>query len=287
MSYRCPLWPTTGSAAKTCFVMATGLTLATGLVTAPAVARAEVREVQTVAAVVAAAQPDDLIVFDIDNTLVTPVQMLGSDTWYYHLMDSLVAGGATHDAATDEADAIWNRVQKDIRVRPVEADEPKWVAALQARGLRVVALTARSVDAADVTRKQLKSVGYQLDAGSTGRPAQVLTAAGGAPIATFRDGVVYVGERGDKGSALVAFLAHQKLTPARVLFVDDKPKHTASVDAALQAQKLPVVAFRYGAADAAVAAFDPAVADLQFRLWQSVMSDEEARAALRCLTAPK
>jgi len=162
---------------------------------------------------------------------------------------------------------------------------PALMRALQARGIRVVALTARSQDAAAVTEAQLSSAGYALAASALGLGRRVI---GDDTSMVYDDGVLYVGEHASKGDALLRLLASERMTPDRVVFVDDKDKHVRSVDAALTASKLPVIAIRYGAADARVAAFDPAVAELQFRLWSSVVSDEEAARLSKCMgVAPK
>ncbi len=216
---------------------------------------------------------DTLIVFDLDNTLIEPVQTLGSDQWYYHLVSALRATGRDERAAHTEANNIWNRVQLSTEVRPVESDTPERVRALQARGLRVMALTARSEDVSGPTERQLRSVGYQLSTAAFGVNQVVLDAAARA---IYRGGILYVGEHASKGEALLAFLDLQAYRARHVVFVDDKEKHARSVDAALTARGIPVVSVRYGAADARVKAFDPRVADLQYRAWSRLLSDAEA-----------
>lgn len=238
---------------------------------------AELRESPAMALVEQLASDDTLVVFDLDNTLIEPVQTLGSDQWYYHLVAQLQAQGRDETQAHAEANAIWNRVQLATAVRPVEADTPDRVARLQARGLRVMALTARTQDVSSLTARQLESVGYTLAKSAFGRDELVLDADAGE---IYREGVLYVGEHASKGQALLAFLAKVGVTPARVVFVDDKEKHARSVDATLTAAGIPVVAIRYGAADARVRAFDPAVADLQYKAWSRLLSDEEARELL-------
>jgi hypothetical protein len=238
------------------------------LSTLPLAAAAEIRESTSVAPVDALATPGTLVVFDIDNTLIEPTVTLGSDQWFYWYVAELEAGGRSSREAIDLANDVWNRVQPAIAVRPVEAMTPQLIRGIQARGLRVVALTARSHDAAAVTETQLTSAGYSLSTSAFGPGRRVI---GDDPTMVYDDGVLYVGEHASKGDALLRLLAGEGLSPERVVFVDDK---------------IPVIAIRYGAADARVAAFDPAVAAVQFRLWSSVLSDEEAARFSRCVTAP-
>jgi hypothetical protein len=257
--------------------------LAMLLSTLPLAAAAEIRESTSVAPVDALATPGTLVVFDIDNTLIEPTVTLGSDQWFYWYVAELEAGGRSSREAIDLANDVWNRVQPAIAVRPVEAMTPQLIRGIQARGLRVVALTARSHDAAAVTETQLTSAGYSLSTSAFGPGRRVI---GDDPTMVYDDGVLYVGEHASKGDALLRLLAGEGLSPERVVFVDDKEKHVRTVDAALSSSKIPVIAIRYGAADARVAAFDPAVAAVQFRLWSSVLSDEEAARFSRCVTAP-
>ena len=236
------------------------------------------------APVEALADIDTLVVFDIDNTLIEPTVTLGSDQWFYWYAARLESEGLTPTAASDAANAVWNKVQPAIAVRAVEDSTPALVGRLQARGIRVMALTARSRDAAGVTETQLASAGYVMGRHAFGASRRRV---GKSADMIYEDGILYVGEHASKGEALVRFLKHERHRPKRVVFADDKAKHTVTVDAALQKIGLPVVALRYGAADARVAAFDPAVAEIQYRAWSRVLTDEEAAALVKCApTAP-
>jgi hypothetical protein len=48
-----------------------------------------IRECSTIRDVIAEIQPDTLVVFDIDNTLLRPCQMLGSDEWFYYYIKKM------------------------------------------------------------------------------------------------------------------------------------------------------------------------------------------------------
>lgn len=50
-----------------------------------AAARADVREIKSMAEIVPEIRSTTLLVLDIDNTLVEPVGNIGSDQWYYYL----------------------------------------------------------------------------------------------------------------------------------------------------------------------------------------------------------
>src|SRR5687768_551444 len=205
---------------------------------------------------------DTLVVFDIDNTLIEPTQTLGSDQWFYHLMQKVKAEEKLDDErAIDRAMEIWNAVQLDTQVRAVESDTPALIRELQRKEVATFALTARTLDSAEVTKKQLRSIGVDFAARPIHRGD--LDFALASP-ARFTGGILFVGEKNAKGDVLLAFLAKVGLRPKRVLFIDDKEKNVASVERSLSTAQIPHVVFRYGAADSRVARFRPDVADMQY-----------------------
>ena len=68
----------------------------------------------------------------------------------------------SEDAVQAKADAVWTRAQQDVQVRPVEALTPALLAGQQARGLTVMALTARAESDAAATFRQLRDIGVDL-----------------------------------------------------------------------------------------------------------------------------
>jgi len=215
-----------------------------------------------------------LVVFDIDNTLIEPVQMLGSDQWFYALVDDIRREQVGEAAAVDRAMAIWNAVQSDTAVRAVEAATPLLILRLQRRGIPILALTARTSQIAADTSRQLRSVGIDFERMAVAGDLEL------GATSKLVGGVLYVGEHNSKGEVLVALMRLAKLSPKRVVFVDDKRKNVDSVSAALTSAKLPFVAYRYGAADQTVAAFRPEVAAIQYRWWRKIISDDAAQDLL-------
>lgn len=215
-----------------------------------ALASAEVREIASMLVIESALTPDTVLVFDVDNTLLEPIGNLYSDQWAYYAEKAFIRDGLSEEAAAKKLREIWSAGLKRSRVKPVESLTPALVAKAQKAGLTVFALTARGLDDAPATHRQFKDAGYDLSRSAPKRAA-----------ANYRDGVVFVGDGHDKGKALVAFLDAVGLKPARIVFVDDKPHHAKNVDAALTSAGIPVIAFRYGAADAKVNAFNTVTAE--------------------------
>lgn len=232
--------------------------LALALLLLASSARADVREIKSMAEIVPELTPGTLLVFDIDNTLVEPVGNIGSDQWYYYLVKALARDDKTlsADAAEAKAGEVWTTTLMTVKVKPVEALTPALVRDQQKRGLKVMALTARDAGDAAATFRQLKDIGVDL-AENAVRKDDLATEQKGF----YSRGVFFAGDGPDKGKTLVAFLKKIGLRPAKVVFADDKPRHAKNVDAALAAAGIPGVSFRYGAADAKVRAFNEVMAE--------------------------
>ena len=233
-------------------VLACGLALLAG-----APAGAEVREISAMKEIVPSLDRDTLLVLDIDNTLIEPTGNLGSDQWYYYLVRRMVAAGLVRAEAERRCLPLWNDMQWLIRVRPVEKETPSLIAEAQRRGVRVVALTARTPALAQRTRLQLASVGLRLAGGD---PDRSLSANGAT---RFIGGVLYAGDGRDKGELLVQLLRHLRPAPKKIVFVDDKAHNVRNVERALARRRIPVRCFRYAAADGRVRAFESDVADAE------------------------
>lgn len=208
--------------------------------------------------------PGALVVFDVDNTMLEPVGMLGSDQWFYALLEQLEKQGIAEDPAVDQAMAMWNEVQDQLPVRSVDPRTPALIAELHAKKIPMLVLTARTDDIAAVTEAQLRSVGINF-ADKDPPPNIELQLASPAKLI---NGIVYVGEKNVKGEVLVALLNKLSLKPSRVVFVDDKKKHVESVSEALAAAKISSTVFRFGGADARVEAFRAETADAEYRTWK-------------------
>lgn len=222
-------------------------------------ARAEVREISTMAEIRPELSTATLLVLDIDNTLIEPAGNIGSDQWYYYIVKAIARDDKALTAAAAETKAaeIWTKTLPTVKGKPVEDLTPALVREQQKRGVTVMALTARGPEDEASTLRQLAEAGLDLTARPAAKGRMILpkAALGTEADGVFSSGVMLMGD-GDKGKALLGFLRKIGLKPARIVFVDDKPKNVKNMDAALTAAGVPVIAFRYGAADAKVRAFN-------------------------------
>lgn len=201
--------------------------------------------------------PQTLVVFDIDNTLITPTGNLGSDQWFFYLQKIYSLKGLSEKESMDQANLTWNKTQELIKVKAVESDTPSWIEQLQKKGIKTMALTARNTDVADTTKKQLQSI--QVNFRATPPSSQTLklskTELQSEEGAIFTDGILLVGEGNNKGLVLRAFLKKLGYTPEKIIFIDDKLKHVNNMEKALSTLSIPYFGYRYAALDQQVEAF--------------------------------
>jgi len=215
-------------------------------------ARAEMREIVTMADVVPAISEGTLLVIDIDNTTLEPVGTVGSDQWYYYLIKAFQRDEALDaEAAEVKAAATWTRTLPTVKVKPVETITPGIIRDQQKRGIKVMALTARGPEDEAATFAQLKAVGVDY---SVNPPVKKTLKTPNKGL--YTRGVFFQGEGPSKGETLLAFLKANGLKPSRVVFVDDKLKHATSVEKVLREGGVSVITFRYGAADPKVKFFN-------------------------------
>lgn len=241
--------------------------------------QAEKIEIKKMESILPKIEQDTLVIFDIDNTILEPTQMLGSDQWYGYRLKFHLDAGLSTDKAIDIALSEWIKVQLKTPVQAVEKSTPKIIKNLQKKNITVMALTARPIELQKATELQLRSVGVDL------RGSQVLGARDvdveGEHPSLFKHGSLFVGPKNNKGEVLVKFLEQINYHPQRIVFIDDKEKHILNVGDALKELKLSYIGFRYGATDKYVADFDKITANTQHRHFEKTgefLSDEAAKS---------
>lgn len=241
------------------------------------IAIAKTVEIRSMKEVIPHITSSTLLVFDIDNTILEPVQTLGSDQGFGFWVDQGLNRGLSKESATRRAITYASRVQPISEVRAVERKTPSFIHSLQQSGLKVIALTARPPQWAKGTLNQLHSL--KVDFRKSSPPGQVELEHSG-----YTNGVMFVKGGHNKGEALIEFMKAARLSPNRILFIDDKLYNVESVEEALEKTNLEHVSFRYGAADPRVASFNPLVMRVQwFEFLKSgrFITDEEAFYRLR------
>jgi hypothetical protein len=222
------------------------------------------------------ASDDALIILDIDNTLIEPVQELGSDQWFYHRCGEYKAQGYSSERAIEEALNEWHAVQSLTKVKLVEAHIDQEVHDLQSRHLNIMGLTTRGLAMATRTIQQLSTVGVDLTKTAPEREDLFFYTTQGV---LFRGGILFTSGT-HKGEALFTFLSRIDRYFPEVVFINDKASHLREIEVFCEKRGIKFTGLRYSQTDERVRSFQPEVAKKQLESFITILSDEEAKRQL-------
>src|SRR3972149_1511346 len=187
-----------------------------------------------------------LVMFDIDNTIVTSQTDLGSDQWFDAMYEKKMAEkNIDTNQAIQEILPTYKQVLMKTIYLPVEPETVSVIKNLQEKGVMVIGLTARSLDLAYRTAEQLHDVDIHFD-NTTHHECPIKY--GDDKPALYLDGIIFSGNY-NKGEVLVSWLKQVHYTPKKVIFIDDKLKNVRSVEQALHKRDFPFYGLRYGFLD--------------------------------------
>ncbi len=248
-----------------------------GLFLLAAAAYGEIVEINQMDQVYNYLKPNTLVIFDIDNTIIEPVQTLGSDQWFGHRISHWSDQGLEPDEAVEKALSEWMAVQNITKVKLVEPETARIIKHLQDRGFTVMGLTTRGLGMSTRTNEQLKSVGVHLET-----------------TAPTKDDVFFMNERGvlmrggtlftantHKGEALFKFLDKINVEPKMILFINDKRSHIVPMKETASKRGVPFIGLRYNYLDEKVKNLNAELTDIQFEHFGRILSDEEAAEILQ------
>ena len=222
----------------------------------------------------------EVVLFDIDDTLIDFPYMIGSKAWRKYLLQ-----------ATKGSDRNWNDfftlfLVKNLKVTTMEPATNQLVQDLQNKGYSVCGLTARerkkwydtpTVDVDILTIEQLKEANIIFD-----DEAFTKMYPGMAQDSEYFQGVFFA-DTDLKGDYLKRILENSNASekPKKIIFIDDKLNQVESVDSVLNAFKIDHEGYWYCATDEKAKKFNPLIANIQlYYLWISkgkdILSDEEA-----------
>src|SRR3990167_10354995 len=104
---------------------------------------------------------DSILIFDIDNTLITTKQLYGSDQWFSYEFKKNIKN-YSYDLAFEKTLDEWFKIQALTEVKPIEENIPDLIKNLQSKNFKILALTTGDIFFALPTIKQLNSVGIDL-----------------------------------------------------------------------------------------------------------------------------
>lgn len=222
---------------------------------------------------------ETLVLLDIDDTLLLPVQMLGSDEWFLRHMQDIENKGLTKHLALERCIADWEAIRHITKMRVVEEGTEQIVSKMQEEGVSIMALTTQGMALATRTVQQLADAGFNLL--RTAPCADDFYIALAHHGVLYRKGVLFTSGT-DKGAALFHFLDSIHYTPARIVFINDKASHLKEVENTALKRGVEFIGLRYAFADIHKAAFNYDIAKFQFThsSFDRILSDEEAEKEL-------
>lgn len=245
-------------------------------------AQAEVIETNSYRDVLKYVTADTLVVTDLDNTVIEPVQTLGSDQWGEAMGKKLLAAGFEKAQAIEMHVSMFALVQQHTKVKTVESDTASIIDNLIANNIPVLGLTARPVYIVERTLDLVKSVNLNIT--GLDEIADIVKRDQNPNEIVYKSGVVFVGPMNNKGLVLKSIVDQLKTSHfKRIIFVDDKVHHAVNVDKAFENSGIEVKSLRYGAADAKVHSYNSTLADFEWSHFLNtgiILSDKEASALM-------
>ena len=165
----------------------------------------------------------NLLVLDIDNTILKSKSFLGSDQWYS--WQSVLIRERSPLAVADNMKHL-NRIINDmfchLQYDLCESDLPTSLSKLKEKNnVDVILLTARGTKCHQNLRDTLLRLGVSQHLSTS-------FSFTGTNYTSYQDGIIYCSGH-HKGKILKSFLEQNNYQPDQIVFVDDKPKNLEHV----------------------------------------------------------
>jgi hypothetical protein len=257
---------------RTSFLLFFGLLL-------PTLLRAEIRETTRIAEVFSEVRPDSILLMDLDETLIESSIMLGGKAWRDYAVNLLKT---TYSQQKIQAlrDKITYWIAKRVPCSAIESNIHIFLDQLRDKQIPVFGFTARGkkhcntlpcTDGEELACLHLRQAGYNLEVFPTSFSDVFLSHT------SFSKGIFFAKSPfEDKGSLALEIFA--QVSPAHVLFVDDRMDNVYSMDRAFAKLNIHAICFYYPHVDLH-RSFDPLIAAIQLEqlyLNNLVYSDSEA-----------
>lgn len=225
-------------------------------------------------------QSTDLVLFDVDDTLITNSTSIGSPAWRSWAKTKIPA--VTADFVIYDALTLF--MAQKVDYKPVDPSTVLLISELQSDNVPVFAFTARgrsewyttTIEGVDqFTHQQLNQVG--IDFNRTLIPAELQN----LEPEYFNNGIIFA-KHIIKGDLLKHLFKDLNYLPTSIIFVDDRLDQVQSVEAAVAETGIPFIGFWYTRVELENK-FDPMAANLQLEsllLNNEILSDEQAQDLL-------
>lgn len=211
-----------------------------------------------------------IVIFDIDNTILEPVQLLGCDKWFDYTLEKYVNEGLVLKEAFDKTLLEWYEIEAITKVKVVENEIKNLIDNLQNKKIIIFGLTTRGIELALACIKQLDSLGINLD--KTSPYDKAIFFENGV---VYKKGIIFADGK-NKGETLKMFFNKIGFFPKSIAFIDDKLKNVLQVEDFCKSFQIKSVGYRYGFLDEKNKHFNSKICDIQHKNFKNILSDEEA-----------
>jgi Protein of unknown function (DUF2608) len=232
---------------------------------------AEIIEVSHIDELLKYATQETLVIFDIDDTLLLPVQTLGNDVSFECRINQYQEKGLSKSEALEKSLAEWEAIRHLTQMKVVEEQAPIVVKELQSKGIVVMGMTTQGLALATRTVLQLNSLGIDLSLTCPSQNDYYFINGHGV---LFRKGILFTAGT-HKGHALLRFFKEIDFYPKKILFINDKCSHLIEVENVIG---ISFLGLRYAYGDERVASFSQEIFNTQWKYstFEHILSDEEA-----------
>ncbi|MBS0627863.1 MAG: DUF2608 domain-containing protein [Verrucomicrobia bacterium] len=222
---------------------------------------------------------DSIILCDIDDTILIPEQMVGSDEWFCALYQKHKEEGLTSEVAFKISLAKWEMVRHVTSMSLVQPTTAFVIQDIQDRGVLVMGLTTQSLTLMERTPGHLEEEGVSFEKTTPFEDHIYFTQVkkGKTSGVIHYKGILFTSGT-HKGESFFTLCEKGGYTPKRIIFINDKETHLKEIEESAEKRGIEFVGLRYGYSDAIKANFKMEVAEAQFEgiPHRNILSNEEA-----------
>lgn len=238
----------------------------------------QIIEIQNFEEIISHINQDSIVLLDIDDTLLIPKQMLGSDEWFTAQLKRNRETMSVEEVL-DRTVAQWELIRHITEMDIVEPGTKEIVELLQQSGCPVMGLTTQGFTLSRKTVRHLQDQKIFLEKAAPSSSDVYFTQK--RKGSDYQEGVLYrhgilFTSGTDKGDAFFTLCERLGYIPKSIVFINDKATHLKEIEAAATQRGIPFIGLRYGYSDEKKSLFQSEIADHQFihSSYHELLSDE-------------
>jgi hypothetical protein len=194
------------------------------------------------------AHPENkLIAIDLDDTTFSSTKLLGTPSWFYHMVNFLRQSGAAKSEAYEIMNKIDNFVQARIQVALIEKATVRAVISWQKQHAIVFGFSSRLPSMAEITKRQVKAVGLDFSSPHFACAEKSWPKNQGS----FQNGILFVDDYANKAKILdklLELLLSCGMEIKLLAHADDQQHYVNKVSKLAKKRRIDFIGIIYGGA---------------------------------------